>query len=175
MNIYDLNNSYYLRHDIEEILEKVSSLYDIEFKVSSTTFTPKTIVSNKFNWASQECNDAFNKIVPVAKSLTKDMYAVLETLYKSEKGKFDKLKLEEKHSGLLELRLLNNKIKHYFDKIPKISLTQLTFIEQRGHGIDIFVNYDYLNGKYDSIRFTELIKTFLLLLEDLKIVNIDRT
>ncbi|HTB52929.1 MAG TPA: hypothetical protein VK718_09170 [Ferruginibacter sp.] len=175
MNIYDLNQSYYLRLDIEDVLKKIDILYEVKIGDVENEFVPKTLVSNKFSWVSDECQSAFNKIVPAIKSLTKDMYAILESIYKSNKGKFDKLKLEEKYFGLKELRLLNNKFKHYFDTEPKVSLMALTLIQPpMSHQIDASINYQYKDGTFKSIRFAELVKCFLLILEDLKIVTINR-
>ncbi len=174
MNIYDLNQPYYLTHDIEDVLNKINLLYNVQIGDSDNEFVPKTVVDKKLSWISPECETAFNKIVPTIKTLTKDMYSILESIYKSRKGTFDKLKLEEKYSSLKELRLLNNKFKHYFDTEPKISLIALTLLEPVGHRVDVMIQYQYKNGKNDSLRFCELVKCFLLILEEFKIVNIER-
>ena len=70
--------------------------------------------------------------------------------------------------------MLNNKFKHYFDTEPKISLIVLTLMEPIGHRIDEVIQYKYKDGKIDGVRFADLIKCFLLILEEFEIINIER-
>lgn len=174
MGIYDLNNIQYLEHDIENILNRIDNLYKIEFKIEKTSYYPKTLVDKKHHWTSKVCNDTFNKLIPEVKSLHKDMYAFLETIFKSKTGDFKKLELEKKYPYLKEFRLLNNKLKHYNDTEAEIKLTQIVMIVQHEHLIDIYCNFKY-NDRLESIRFCDFIEIFLKIIEDEKVIYITRT
>lgn len=174
MGIYDLNNIQYLEHDIESILNRIDELYKVEFKKEKTSYYPKTLVDNKHHWTSDVCKDTFNKLIPGVKSLHKDMYAVLETIFKSKTGDFKKLELEKKYPYLKEFRLLNNKLKHYNDTEAEINLTELVMMEQHGHLIDIYCNFKYKDS-FEALRFCDLIDTFLKIIEDEQVINITRT
>lgn len=174
MGIYDLNNIHYLQHDIESIFNKIDELYKVDFQNDRTIFQPKTIVNNKHHWTSELCKQTFNKLIPLVKSLHKDMYAVLETIFKSKRGEFNKLSLERKYTYLKEFRLLNNKFKHYNDREAEISLTELVFIEPQGHRIDVFCNFKY-KDKFEGIKYSKLIETFLLILKDEEIISFGET
>jgi hypothetical protein len=173
VGIYDLNNIQYLEHDIKNILNRIDQLYKVEFKKGKTLYYPKTFVDNKYHWTSYVCKDTFNKLIPEVKSLHKDMYAVLETIFKSKTGNFKKLELEKKYSYLKEFRLLNNKLKHYNDTDAEINLTELVIMEQYGHLIDIYCNFKYKDS-FESLSFCDLIDTFLKIIEDEKVIIITR-
>lgn len=138
MGIYDLNNIHYLEHDIESILNRIDELYKVEFKKEGTSYYPKTQVDNKHHWTSEVSKETFNKLVPGIKSLHKDMYALLETIFKSKTGDFKKKQLETKYPNLKEFRLLNNKLKHFNDTEAEINLTKAVIMESHGHLIDIY-------------------------------------
>jgi hypothetical protein len=173
MSIYDLNNTSYLRHDVEDALNRIDKLYTVEFKKTATEFLPRALVDNNVHWTASECQEAFNKLVPEIKSLTKDMYAILEQMHKGDMGEFDKPSLELKYAGLKELRLLNNKFKHFFDSAADISLTSMVIMRPEGHLIDAWVNYNY-PANFVTKRFSDLISTFLTILEDINIITINR-
>jgi hypothetical protein len=174
LGIYDLNNIQYLEHDIESILNKIDELYKVEFKKEGTSYHPRTLVDNKHHWTSEICKEAFNKLIPGIKSLHKDMYAVLETIFRSKTGDFKKFQLEERYPNLKEFRLLNNKFKHFNNIETEINLTEVVIMESHGHLIDIYCNFQY-KDKLQLLRFCELIDTFLKILEDELVISIDRT
>lgn len=117
--IYDLDNSYYLYQDIEDILDSISNMYDIKFGVKSTEYTSKIFLSNEHHWASNKSAETFNKLVPKVKSLTKDMYSIIEGIYTSKRGEFKKIELEKEYKNLKEFRIFNNKLKHHNDREAK--------------------------------------------------------
>ena len=174
MGIYDLNNIQYLEHDIESILNRINELYKVEFKKEKTSYFPKTLVDTKHHWTSEACKEAFNKLVPGVKSLHKDMYAVLETIFKSKTGNFNKFQLEIKYPNLKEFRVLNNKLKHFNNTEAEITLTEVVIMEFHAHLIDIYCNFKY-KDKFRALRFCDLIDTFLKIIEDEQIISIDRT
>lgn len=175
MAIYDLNNPAFLEHDIDAVLEKVYTLYKVDFKQDYTAFLSKTIVPKTSHWSkSPECVEAFNKLIPKVKSLTYEMYAILETVYKYKTGSFKKDALEAKHQHLKELRLLNNKFKHFFGSEAEITFTSMVIDEWFGYLVDIWVNYKSKNG-FNAVRFADLISTFLSVLEELSIITIERS
>ena len=173
MGIYDLNNTYYLQHDLENVLSRIDSLYKVDFLKGKTVYYPKTLVDNNHHWTSDVCKETFNKLIPIVKSLHKDMYAILETIFKSNNNEFDKSNLEKKYTYLKEFRLLNNKFKHYNDKEAEINLTELVLMEPKGHLIDIYCNFKYPN-KFEAIRFADFIDIFLRIMEDENILSITR-
>jgi hypothetical protein len=173
MGIYDLNNSSYLKHDIEDTLSKIDAIYVIKNEDGKPFFVPKTIILKSKSWVSPEAQEAFNKLVPPIKSLTKDMYALLENIFKSEKGKFDKPQLEKEYPHLKELRLLNNKFKHLNDKESEITLTSLVLMDAPfGNLIDAYINFKYPE-KLVCLRFSDLVLLYLKILEDLNILKIN--
>jgi hypothetical protein len=174
MPIYDLNNITFLEHDIDNILDIVNSLYVVEFTKDKTTFYPKTFIPKDEHWTSEISKNTFNKLVPTAKSLIKDMYAVLEHIYKGQTGKFEKLELEKKYNYLKEFRLINNKLKHFNDQEAEINLTELVFIEPTGNYIDIYCTFKYKND-FQSLRLSDFIDIYLNILDDNKIITINRT
>ena len=172
MGIYDLNDIGYLKHDIENILNRISQLYKTEFRKDGNFYFSKTVVDNKHHWASQSCRETFNNIIPAAKSLHKDMYAVIENIFIASTGEFDTQSLEQKYPHLKPFRLLNNKLKH-FNK-AQITLVQLVVMESQGHFIDIYCNFKS-KDKLETLRFCDFIDTFLKILEDKNIISIERT
>ena len=170
MSIYDLNNIFFLQHDIESILNKIDQLYKVDFQKNRTTFQPKTIVDKKHHWTSELCDNAFNNLIPLVKSLHKDMYAVLETIFKSKKGSFDKPFLEKKYTLMKEFRLLNNKFKHYNNREADINLTKIVFPEPQGQRVDVFCNFKYENN-LEGAMYYKFIETFLQILKDEKIIQ----
>jgi hypothetical protein len=176
MSVYDLNNAFYLQHDIDDILNRIDSIYDIEFFIDKTIFKSKIVVDKTNFWFSDVTQQKFNDSIPIVKSLTKDMYAILETYYKSKNGKFDntdKQDLESKYLRLKELRLLNNKFKHYNDQGAEISLTSIVLMEQNCHVIDIYCNFKYKDN-FEGFLFSNLIEVFLKILEDNMIIKITK-
>ena len=174
MGIYDLNNVYYLEHDIKTIFESIDKLYRVEFKLDKTHLHSKTLIDNSHHWTSDVCKETFNNLVPAIKSLHKDMYALLETIFISKTGKFNKPALEIKYQYLKEFRLLNNKFKHFNDKEAEINLTEIVLMEPAGHVIDIFCTFIYPSN-FEALRFSTFIEVFLKILEDENIISISRS
>lgn len=115
-------------------------------------------------------------MIPKIKSLTKDMYSTLECIFISKNGKFHKLQVENRFNNLKELRLLNNKFKHYKNQEAEISLTSLVLIQNDVHLLDCYVNFKYLKDdqKLKCLRFSELVDVFLKILKTENIISIDR-
>lgn len=173
IGIYDLNNAFYLTEDIDAILTHVGELYDVNFLKSSNTYIPKT--SNNSHWASQESHQIFNSLVPKFKTITKDMYSVLEGVFTHKYGKFDKPGLEQKYQYLKELRLFNNKLKHHNNREAEINLLKFASIDNNKHLLDCQITFKYRKAeKIDLIRFVNLIDVFLHILEEENIIVINR-
>jgi|TARA_B110000240_G_C13420730_1_gene419358 hypothetical protein len=173
--IYDLDNSYYLYQDIEDILDSISNIYEIKFGVKSTEYESKIILSNEHHWTSNESAGTFNKLVPKIKSITKDMYSIIEGIYTSKRGEFKKIELEKEYKNLKEFRILNNKLKHHNDREAKITLTELSMLTEKGSLIDCYLQFRYIKSdKFEALRFTDLINVFFKILEDEKIITISR-
>lgn len=173
--IYDLDNSYFLYQDIEDVFDEISIIYEVKFEMKRTVFIPKISVSKEHYWISDECNMMFNKLVPKIKSVTKNIYSIIEGIYKSKKGEFNIQNIESEYENFKELRLFNNKIKHHNNKVAKINLTKIVFSTDKGNLIDCHINYKYItNDNFKTLRFSELINVFLLILETEKIIEINR-
>ena len=175
VGIYDLNNLSYQQNEIENIFEKIDSLYSVDF--NANLFISKTRPDNRHHWTSDESNKIFNRLIPTIKTLTKDSYAIVEAIFKDELGKFDNEvidSLEIKYHNFKEYRLLNNKLKHFKDKEAEISLTKIALMDDDGHFIDVYVNYKYPD-KFNGLFFSELLKLFIKILEDKKVIEIRRT
>jgi len=174
MKIYDINtidNS--LDYDFPFMLENMRTIYWIEFKKYGTTYIPKTLVVN--HWASNASKEAFNKLIPTVKSLIKDMYCIIESVYKSQTGNFDIRKLSDKYKHLKEFRLLNNKLKHFNDKEAEINLLELVHIlpMDKFNLIDVKCTFKYSNY-IEVVGLSDFIEVFLTILEDEKIISINR-
>jgi hypothetical protein len=174
MGIYDLNNIHYLKHDVDAILSKVNEMYFVQFGPEQSIYISKKRVDNKVHWTSEVCKEAFNAMIPGVKSLVKDMYAVIEVIFKSKTGTFQKLILEKKYSLLQEFRLLNNKFKHHDDREAEINLTELVMMDQQVHIIDVYINFKYPD-RFNAVRVSDLIDTFLKIMEDENVIEINRS
>lgn len=174
VGIYDLNNLLYLQNDIEQIFEKIDFLYSVDF--NANVFISKIRLDDGHHWTSDESNKIFNTLIPSIKTLTKDSYAIIETIYQNELGKFDKTvirSLEANYDNFKEYRLLNNKFKHHKSKEAEITLTKITLMEKQEQLIEVYLNYKYVD-KSNGLFFSELIKLFIKILEDKGIVKISR-
>lgn len=174
MPIYDLNDINFLEHDIENIFNVIDSIYEVTFKISGTEYYSKTLISNNNHWTSEACKTEFNRLIPITKGLLKDMYALLENLFKARTGTFDKVALENQYQYLKELRLINNKFKHFHDSVAEITLTEIVLMESKGHLIDIYCNYRYKDGSFEGLRLADLINVYIIILEDQKAITIER-
>ncbi|WP_408034680.1 hypothetical protein [Tenacibaculum aestuarii] len=173
VGVYDLDNSYYLYEDIGVVLDVIGELYEVKFHHNKNEYIPKTFDENY--WVSDESNQAFNKLIPRIKSLTKDIYAIIEGIYKAKYNDFKKLELERKYKNLKELRLFNNKLKHHNNREAKITLTKLAMLYPKGNLIDCYVQFQYKkNNDFNILRFTDLIDVFFRILEEEKIIKIER-
>jgi hypothetical protein len=174
MPIYDLNDINFLKHDIENNLKTIDTIYVLKFKKGGNEHHPRIVVSNESHWTSPAFQNVFNDLIPIVKSLLKDMYAVLENLFKARTGTFDKTGLESKYLYLKELRQINNKFKHYLDSGPEINVTSMALMEPDGNHVDVFCNFSYKDGNFVIIRLAEFIDVYLGILEDQKIISIHR-
>ncbi|MDF2451902.1 MAG: hypothetical protein K0S26_1406 [Bacteroidota bacterium] len=174
IGIYDLNNLSFLQNDIEDISTKIDTLYLVDFK--NDLFISKTRLDNNRHWTSDESNSIFNALIPTIKTLTKDMYAIIETIHKDELGKYDKRvieSLELQYPNFKEFRLLNNKFKHHNDTDAEIQVTKMVLMDGIGQYIDVYVNYKY-QDRFDGKFFSEFLSLFFKILEDKKVVTINR-
>ncbi|MEQ8909393.1 MAG: hypothetical protein RIC95_09385 [Vicingaceae bacterium] len=174
--IYDLDDSFYLHEDIEATLENIASIYKVQIVQGEINFYPIRIAFGARSLSDKENTIVFNKMIPIIKSITKDMYAILESSFKSRVGSFEKIKLETQYPNLKELRLLNNKFKHFKNREAKVSVTQIALLEKGKYNlIDCYVNYKYLKtGELIPLRFADLIFVFLQILENLNLINVER-
>ncbi|MFO0477850.1 MAG: hypothetical protein ACK50L_03595 [Bacteroidota bacterium] len=175
IGIYDLNNLSFLQNDIEDISAKVDTLYFADFK--NDIFTSKARLDNNHHWTSDESNAIFNALIPTVKTLTKDMYAIIETIHKDELGKYDKdviKSLESKYTNFKEFRLLNNKFKHLNDTVAEIQVTKMILMDSVGQYVDVYIGFKFPD-KFDGNFFSEFIKLFFKILEDKNVVTINRT
>jgi hypothetical protein len=175
IGIYDLNNLSFFQNDLEDIYSKVDALYFVDFKNSH--LSSKARLDNSLHWTTDEANAIFNALVPKIKTLTKDMYAIIETIHKDELGKYDKHiieSLESKYPNFKEFRLLNNKFKHHNDTDAEIQVTKMVLMDGVGQYVDVYVNYKY-QDRFDGKFFSEFIKLFFKILEEKKVVTINRT
>ena len=78
-----------------------NSLYKVEFTKDKIILHPKTFARKVEHWASDASKNTFNKLIPTVKSLLKDMYSVLENIYKSQTGEFKDLN-ERKYLNTLK-------------------------------------------------------------------------
>lgn len=172
MEIYDLNQTYYLWQDIEEVTNQIGLLYSIENENGKRFIKSKTIVNSEHHWTSGECNTAFNKLIPKIKSLHKDMYSLIEAIYKYKNNNlFDRNSLERIYQNFKEFRLLNNQFKHYSSGSIEINVIPLVMMEDGQHVIDVFCNFKQKNGKIIPIRYPDFIETFLLFLRDNELIT----
>ena len=97
LNIYDLNNSYYLYEDVEHIIDKIGTLFEINFFKNKIEFISKIKYPENAFWISDEVTKIFNDQIPTIKSIIKDIYSIIEGVFVAKNGKFDKIGLEVKY------------------------------------------------------------------------------
>ena len=78
INIYDLNNSYYLYEDIDHTINKIGELFEVEFLKNKINFISKMNFPANAFWFSDDVNQKFNENIPNIKSIIKDIYATIE-------------------------------------------------------------------------------------------------
>lgn len=171
MHIYNLDDASFFQHDLEEIFDRIGNIYEIDFKSEPFIFKSKINLGKDVFWASAESAQAFNIMVPVIKSLIKDIYSIIESLHVSYKGKFDKPEAEQKYPRLKELRLLNNKLKHFKTKEAEIALISVVHIYE--HKMDFMIQFRYSHG-LEVTTLGDLIRPFFLIMEEIKAITIDR-
>ncbi len=173
INIYDLNNSYYLYQDVEHTIDKIGELFEVNFLKARIEFVSKIKYPENAFWISDEVMQIFNGKIPAIKSIIKDVYATIEGIFVAKKGKFDKPSLEMKYPKLKILRELNNKIKHHNNK--KITFNITSVINIHATTLDCLIQYKYENvAKIETIQLSKLFELFFLILEDEEIIIIDR-
>lgn len=172
MPIYDLNQTYYLWQDIEDVTNRIGLLYSIEKDNGKRFIKSKTTINSIYHWTSEECNNTFNKLIPKIKSLHKDMYSLIEAVYKyNNDNKFNRIILEKTYQNFEEFRLLNNQFKHYSSGEIEINVMPITTLENGQNVIDICCNFKKNNGKIKPIRYPDFIEMFLLFLKDLGLIT----
>ena len=141
----------------------------------ATEYIPKTIVPKEIHWVSDKSIEIFNKSIPKIKSITKDMYSIIEGIYKARKGKFDKIDLEVQFPNLKELRIFNNKLKHHENREFEVDFIRIAILIESGHLIDYHLQFKKINtNELNLVRFADLIDVFLKILETEDIITIER-
>jgi len=172
MAIYDLNHAYYLWEDIGETLNTSGLLYSIEQNEGKRFIKSNTKVSGEFHFTSEECQTAFNKLIPKVKSLHKDMYSLIEAITKHKNNnQFHTRQLANKYDNFNEFRQLNNKFKHFTTQEVEIGLTSLVMMEGDYNVIDVYCNFKKKDGSLIPIRYPEFIETFLRFLKDYELIS----
>lgn len=172
MQLYDLNQAYYLWEDIKEVIDRIGSLYTIE-KVNGQRFIRSTFeIPGKPSMISKENEIAFNKLIPKIKSIHKDMYGLIEaiTKYKND-GDFNINSLASRYSNFDEFRHLNNKFKHFDTRGITITLTSLVMMEGNKSVIDAYCNFKKQDGSFKAVRYPDFIETFLVFLNDYELIT----
>ncbi|WP_439185806.1 hypothetical protein [Carboxylicivirga taeanensis] len=173
LNIYNLNNSAYLFEDIEDVISRIGQLYEVHFQKNRIRFVSKIKYPENAAWVSEETTKVFNESVPLFKSIIKDIYSIIEGIFVSKNGKFDKPKIEEKYSNLKVLREFNNKLKHHNNKYVVFNLTSVVNIHPRT--LDCWIQYKYeTETRISSIPLVEFFELFFVIMEDENIIEIDR-
>lgn len=172
MQIYDLNQAYYLWEDIKEIIDRIGTLYTIE-KVNGQRFIKSTTESpGKPTFFSKENEDTFNRLIPKIKSLHRDMYSLIEAITKHKNdGEFKTDTLADKYGNFDEFRHLNNKFKHFDTKGVTITLTSLVMMENNKNIIDVYCNFKKQDGSFKAVRYPDFIETFLVFLNDYELIT----
>lgn len=174
--IYNLNNPFFLYEDVEAALDDISNLYDVKFGINQIEYISKIFIPKEIHWVSDKSVEIFNKSIPKIKSITKDMYSIIEGIFKARKGNFDKLNLERQYPNLRELRLFNNKLKHHENRDFDINLTKIAMLGESGHLMDCFLQFKNLKtNELSLVRFANLINVFFIILETEEIITIDRS
>ena len=173
LSIYDLNNSYYLYEDIENIISRIGYLYEIDFQKDNIKFTSKVKFSENVSLISEEATNVFNESVPVIKSLVRDIYAIIENVFVAKYGKFNKLKVEKSYIYLKELREFNNKLKHHNDKNVIFNLVSIINVYDKT--FDYMIQYKYENEEKISImNLFDFFQLYFVIMEAEMIIEIDR-
>lgn len=173
INIYDLNNSYYLYEDIEHTIDKIGELFEIEFFKTKINFVSKMNFPENAFWFSDEVIQKFNEKIPTIKSIIKDIYATIEGIFVAKNGKFDKIGLEKKYPDLKILREFNNKIKHHNNKNITFNITSIVNIQSKT--FDCMIQYQFEeSSQIEIVLLSKLFELFFLILEDEDLISIDR-
>jgi hypothetical protein len=174
MSVYDLNHTYYLWEDIKEILSRIDSLYSFENIKDKRFYNSKISIDSDIHWASKDTNEIFNKLIPKFKSIHKDMYSIIEAIFKyKNNGDFSIKILSNKYQYFNEFRLLNNKLKHFTPGSVEINLIQLVMMEGNKQKIDVMCQFKYSNGTFVAIRYSDFIEIFLLFLNDNELISFE--
>jgi hypothetical protein len=168
MPVYDLKEMNYLENDLNNILNRLSDIYFMSFNQNIIEITPKLSDSSESFWASEENTKEFNKQIPNFKSLHRDMYSFIENVAVFKFQKYDYLTFELKYPNFKEFRLLNNQLKHQNTKSVDIHFVKVVHINQKL--FDLLCNFQYPD-KIEVIMYSEFVKLFLMILNDLKLIK----
>lgn len=173
LNIYDLNNSSYLYEDIENVINRIGDLYEMQFFKDKVSFISKIKFPKSASWVSDQTSKIFNELIPIFKSIIKDIYSIIEGVFVYKKGKFDKPLVEKKYKHLSILREFNNKLKHHNNKKVIFNLTSVINIHPQT--IDCWIQYKYESeDKICSVPLVEFFHVFFMILEDEDIITLER-
>lgn len=173
LNVYDLNNSAYLTEDIENVIDRIGSLYEIRFLKDKIEFTSKIKFPENASCVSDETTKIFNEAIPVIKSIITDLYSILEGIFVFKNGEFDKPNQEKKYKYLKELREFNNKLKHHKTKKVIFNLTTIVNINQKT--LDCMIQYKYdTDTKINILSLSQFFQLFFVILEAEEIIKIER-
>jgi|GEM_PF-6331059 len=172
-NIYDLNNSYYLYEDVEHMVDKIGDLFEVNFFKDKIQFVSKIKYPENAFWISDEVIQIFNEKIPAVKSIIKDIYSIIEGIFVTKKGNFDKIGLESSYPELKILREFNNKLKHHTNKNVIFNIILMANIVPKT--LDYVIQYKYDNSAHiEVILLSKFFELFFIILETENIITIDR-
>lgn len=168
---YNLDNVVFLERDIKMVFNRLDNLYEINAEDGQLAIAPKVKYdASKFAWG-QEAADKFNNMIPEIKSIHKDMYSIIEAIYKNNPRKQDDVKeLEKKYPKLRLFRLLNNKFKHFdttkaYDQIRVLH----TAVPER-EAVEVWIQF--IKGEHiDHVLYPEFIVLFFKVLWDYNVIR----
>jgi hypothetical protein len=170
MSVYSLTNIDDLENDLNDIVNRISSIYQIEFIGDKIIISPNLLDESNVFWAAEENTIEFNKHIPKFKSLHKDMYSFIETIVRNRKGTYNYLDFEREYENFKEFRLLNNTFKHNEKKQVEIYFSKIVIIDNQ-QKFELLCNFKDNNGD-NCLVYSLFVKLFLTILVDLKAISI---
>ncbi|MEQ8531613.1 MAG: hypothetical protein RIB86_07160 [Imperialibacter sp.] len=133
------------------------------------------LLEEPLHWASPESVEKFNLKIPFFKSLLKDMYAIIEAVYRKN-GTFDIQDIEMKFKHFKEFRLLNNKLKHFENKSIEVDIISTNLIGYPNSPTyqEVLCQYKYKTGEIEVVKFAKFVLLFFTILEQHKLITVER-
>lgn len=170
---YNLNNWTFLENDINMVFRRIDKLYEIELKNSQVSIISNVAYdTSQFAWGEDSAK-TFNKMVAEVKSIHKDMYSIVEALYKNlEDTPREVRELEKRYDQFKLFRLLNNKFKHFditnkeFDEINVIH----TALPDKGV-LEVWCLFMKDGNLVNQMLYHHFVVLFIRILYDYKIIS----